>query len=100
MTRAVNFFKKVWKGIKKGASWVQDKVKRVGKGLGNGAEKVVNGVKTVATPVVKVVKKGVSTVGKLIGKGAKWAAENPEAVTAIATTVATVGKAVAAGLLV
>ena len=84
------FFKKIGGGLKKAASWTWDKVKRIGKGIGKG-------VKKIATPVVNVVKKGVSAAGKLIGKGAKWVAENPEKAKAIVSTAVTVGKAIAGG---
>lgn len=77
----LGFFKKLWKGIKKGVSSIGKIVGKVGKGVGKvvgnvakgvtkGVGKVVKGVGKVAGNVAKGVWKGVGKVAKFVGQNA------------------------------
>lgn len=66
----LGFFKKLWKGIKKGVSKVGKFIGKVGKGVGKFVGKVGKGVGKVVGNVAKGVWKGAGAVAKFVGKNA------------------------------
>lgn len=66
----LGFFKKLWKGIKKGVSKVGKFIGKVGKGVGKFVGKVGKGVGKVIGNVAKGVWKGAGAVAKFVSKNA------------------------------
>lgn len=66
----LGFFKKLWKGIKKGVSSVGKFIGKAGKSIVKGVGKIGKGVWNVAKNVGKGIIKGVGSVAKFVGKNA------------------------------